>query len=188
MQNFRQTIISQYATSPIIVALLQSFNDAIDPEQDIQNFFDKVWNVLTADDYGLDVWGRIVGVSRYVNMSSAKRLGYATGFYPFNAGAPWGSGVSSSNNYRLDTEAYRLLILVKARANISDCSIPTLNKIITALFPGRGKCYVLDLGNMRMAYKFEFPLTDVEFSVITQSGAIPKPAGVSVSFIYPTGA
>jgi hypothetical protein len=188
MQNFRQTIISQYQNDPIVMALMQSFNDAIDPAPLIQNFFDKVWNVLTADDYGLDVWGRIVGVGRYVNMSGAKRFGFATGFYPFNSGAPWGGGLSSSNNYRIGKEAYRQLILVKARANISSCSIPALNKIITALFPGRGRCYVLDLGNMAMAYKFEFPLTDVEFAIVSQSGAIPKPAGVALQFIFPTGA
>lgn len=44
-----------------------------------------------------------------------------------------------------------------------------------------GRCYVSDLGDMSMRYTFEFELTPYEFAVITQSGALPRPAGVSAT-------
>lgn len=46
------------------------------------------------------------------------------------------------------------------------------------LFAGRGRCYVTDQGDMAMTYVFEFALEPFEIAILTQSGAIPKPAAV----------
>lgn len=75
-------------------------------------------------------------------------------------------------------DAYRKLILVKALANISDCKSPSLNRLPTNLFAGRGRCYVSDTGQMEFRYVFEFALEPYEIAILTQSGAIPKPAAV----------
>src|SRR4051812_42839886 len=58
------TVISQYANSPILDTLVQNINESIDPTVNIDAFFDNMWNIDTAIGYGLDVWGRILGVSR----------------------------------------------------------------------------------------------------------------------------
>lgn len=57
-------IVSQYANSPRLAALVRQMRDALDPTLPMQDFFDKVFNVDTAGDYGLKVWGAIVGVER----------------------------------------------------------------------------------------------------------------------------
>jgi hypothetical protein len=183
MQNYLQTVLSQYQNSPRLIALLGSINSAIDPGVNIADFYSKVWNINTAVGYGLDLWGRIVGVSRSVNMSASKAFGFTTGFYPFTE-APFYNGINAGANFSLTDDAYRRLILVKAMANITGCSIPALNKLITYLFAGRGVCYVTDGLNMTMTYNFLFPLTDVDIAVLIQSGAVPHPTGVSVSFTY----
>jgi hypothetical protein len=59
-------IQSQYAASVRITALLQSAKDHILPDADITLFYDTIFNVETAQGYGLDVWGNIVGVSRSI--------------------------------------------------------------------------------------------------------------------------
>jgi hypothetical protein len=185
MQNYLQTVISQYQNSPVLLALIGALNDAIDPVQSLQKFYDQIWNVKTATGYGLDVWGRIVGVSRYVNMSRSHRLGFATGFYPYNS-APWFDNNLATNNLRLADDAYRLLIMVKALANLSNCSAPSLNALLRMMFPAtRGRCYVVDTGNMKFSYVFEFTPTDTEVAILTGSTVMPHPAGVAVSFIFP---
>src|ERR1043166_4995609 len=63
-----QTVISQYANSPRMMQLLADFYDYIDPVYLDDQFFDLVWNVDTAIGYGLDIWGRIVGVSRVIQV------------------------------------------------------------------------------------------------------------------------
>ena len=49
------------------------------------------------------------------------------------------------------------------------------------LFPHRGNCYVVDGLNMTMQYFFAFPLSPVELAIVSQSGVLPKPVGVSAT-------
>lgn len=64
MQNVAATVLAQYAASPRLNALINSFNAALSPDSFINDFYDLIWNIDTAEKYGLDVWGKIVGVSR----------------------------------------------------------------------------------------------------------------------------
>src|SRR5579871_5512746 len=67
--DYLQTIISQYANSPILTQLIANFDQYIDPTKNLDAFFDLIWNVDTAQGYGLDVWGRIVGVTRVLQVA-----------------------------------------------------------------------------------------------------------------------
>lgn len=183
MINVEQTIISQYANSDAIVKLIHGMNDCIDPATDFDNFYDFVWNVQTAKGFGLDIWGKIVVVSRYLKIAQhSPYLGFsegsATAYYPFNYGYFWDGG-DDTGTYKLADDAYRTLILAKALRNISASDAKTANTLLVNLFAGRGRCYVNDLGNMQMRYTFEFTLTPYEYAIITQSGVLPRPAGVT---------
>jgi hypothetical protein len=181
---WQPTVMSQYANSPIILQLIKNFNSYIDQTANIDSFYDNIWNINTAVGYGLDVWGRIVNVSRQLTIpATSDYFGFQDGAsdtYPFNQ-APFYSGVPASQNYMLSDDAYRTLILIKAMVNIAATNIPTLNKIITSLFSGNGRVYVVDLGNMQMSYVFEFPLQPFQLAVLTQSGVLAHPTGVGVT-------
>lgn len=183
MENVQQTIIGQYANSPSINQLIESMNGYIDPKIDMQNFYDFVWNVETAQGFGLDYWGRIVGVLRSFKLvTRGESFGFNEGrdYQPFNQSPFFNSSAISS--VTLDDGDYRLLIMVKALANISATNAQTLNILLRKLFGGR-RCYVADLGHMRMNYVFEFELTEVEYAILTQSNAMPRPAGVFVNIV-----
>lgn len=185
--DVRQTVISQYGNSARILGLVDTFFQYIDPTQDLDDFFDKVWNIATAEGWGLDVWGRIVGVNRVLQVSSTRFFGFDTtdkAFDPYNV-SPFYTGVNFTDNYSLTDDAYRTLILAKALANISDGSIPSLNQLLINLFPGQGNAYVTDDGNMTMTYTFTFIPTPVQMAIITQSNVFPKPVGVAVSIVTP---
>ena len=160
MENVEQTIISQYAASATIVQLVKNMNGYIDPAADLLNFYNYVWNVSTAQGFGLDPWGRIVDIARNVNI-----VGPTPG------------------TYVMPDDAYRLMILTKAMVNIAATTSPALNQILQNMFPGRGRCYVNDLGLMRMRYTFEFPLADWEYAIVTTGGLLPHPGGVAVSVL-----
>lgn len=204
-----ETVQSQYANSPVITQLLTQFASWIDQTRNFDDFFDLIFNVDTAIGYGLDVWGRIVGVNRILKVSNPgeyfgfEESGEASGFNQ----APFYSGAPLTSNYILTDQAYRLLILVKAMANISQCSIPVLNQMLLSLFPNRGNCYVTEgeeevlwfgfeestdglgfnqapfysgqsISRMVMTYTFEFSLSPVELAIVKTSGVLPKPTGV----------
>lgn len=177
------TIISQYANSPIVLALVDFMDQDISPDVDIDAFYDYVWNVATAQGFGLDIWGRIVNIGRELNIpGTLTTFGFKTtnpqSYQPFGQ-APFYAGIPpASTVYRLSDDAYRVLILAKAMANISDCTAQSLNKNLMFLFNGRGRTYVHDTGGMRLRYVFEFQLTPVEWAIVTQSGALARPAAV----------
>ncbi|MFV8906310.1 DUF2612 domain-containing protein [Serratia fonticola] len=69
MKNYADTIISQYADSPKLRSIIDTFNQAVETDEFIDNFYDMVWNIETAGTYGLDVWGKIVVVSRLLTVT-----------------------------------------------------------------------------------------------------------------------
>lgn len=183
--SWQETVISQFANSPIILAMLSDFDRYVDQTENFDDFFDLMWNIDTAQGYGLDVWGRILGVGRVLTVSNVSYFGFdeaGVEAQPFNQ-APFYSGQPITSNFILTDSAYRLLLLAKAASNICDGSIPAMNQILLMLFPGRGNCYVTDGLNMTMTYTFKFQLSPVEISIVTQSGVLPTPAGVSASIV-----
>ena len=181
------TNISQYQSSPTILQLLQCFDAWYNPSGNIDFFYANIVDVDSAVGYGLDVWGRRVGVSRVVNLTSTEFLGL-TGLSGASGtafgGAPWydGSGIGN-NNYVLVDAQFRTMIYAKMLSNICDGSIPAINQILLTLFPGRGDCYCTDGGNMTMTYTFHFTLTAIETAILNQSGILPTPCGVASSIV-----
>lgn len=190
MQNVEQTIISQFSNSPTIVGLVRNMNAYIDQTTNFQAFYDYVWNVNTAQGFGLDIWGRIVDVSRNLQVApSVTNFGFSDGvndYAPFGQ-APFYAGPPATSTYTLSDDAYRTLILAKALANISATTSQALNQLLRNLFPGRGRCYVNDMGAMSMRYTFEFALQPYELAIVKTSGVLPHGAGVNVTVLqYPT--
>lgn len=193
MENYKDTLLSQYANSQTIVSIIETFNDAIDPSVNLDDFYDFVWNVETAQSWGLDIWGKVVDVSRILHVENDKSfLGFdeAMGAEGIDTNpSNFGSGVfyvgsGSSSIVELQDEAYRRLILVKALANITDCTPKNLNNILKMLFPGGTGAFVSDMGNMTMRYTFTSPMLPVDRSIVSSSGVLPSPTGVKIVIQY----
>lgn len=181
-----QTVISQYANSPVIVAMVEALNFALDRQAALDEFYAWTWDVDQAQGFGLDIIGRRVGVSRALYVPDSPFLGFSqsSDAVPFGSGIFYGGG-SLTPNYNLTDIAYRRLILAKAALNITDCAIPSINAILMTLFPDYGNSYVRDNGDMTMTYVFGAALSKVDYAIVTQSGALPKPVGVSVDVETP---
>ena len=192
MQGWSQsTLQAQFANSPILFSILDSFNDAADPSGAVDSFYANIWDIDSARGYGLDVWGRIVGVSRVLQIPGGAG-GPVFGFSQAEGGgaidtfgvAPFSSSLTATTNYNLPDDQYRTLIMVKALANITGCSIQALNRLLLLVFPGSGNAYVIETGAMAITYHFDFPLSTVQLAIVTQSGAIPHPTGVAVTITH----
>jgi hypothetical protein len=159
MQNWSQTLTNKFSYAPIIVALISSFNAAVDPAASIAAFLRYIWNVRTAVGYGLNVWGAIVGVSRVI--------------------------ATPSGPITLGDADYQTLILAKAAANIGNVAVPALNRLLQAIFAGSGLAYVQDNLDMTLTYVFLFQPTATQLAIIEYSGALPRPAGVLIAgYVY----
>ena len=107
-EELQPYILTQYSGSPTIVQLLSDFRDNIDPQADINLFIEKVMNIDTAEGIGLDILGRIIGMSRTVQYGG--------------------------ETITLTDALYRRLLMYKAFANISDSTMATMNKMLNLLF------------------------------------------------------
>lgn len=185
MKDIQKTLMSQYANSPAICAIIEGINECIDPSSAIDSFYDTAWNIYTAKGFGLDIWGRIVGVNRVVRMAdpNGEVFGFNTSqksFYPFNQ-RPFSSSGSNLAAYRLPDEQYRFLILIKAFANIIDATVLNINKFLKFAFSGRSYCLIT--ASMQTTYVFDFKLSAFERYMIYSFNILPRPCGVKAIFV-----
>lgn len=173
------TVLSQYANSPVMLAMIRYFSQWLDLGNRFDAFYRLIWNIDTAEGYGLDVWGRILGVSRVLQVPSGEYIGFAQQpeAQTFGHGILF-RGFNLTDSASLTDEAYRLLLMAKAALNITDASAPSINQILLALF---GDGYVRDNLDMTMTYVFSAALDPVQTSIVLNSGAIPRPCGVSAT-------
>jgi len=167
MINVEGTIISQYGESASITQLVRGIDNYLDPRADLENFYNLVWNVDTATTWGLDVWGKIVDLSRYINIETPVPT------------PPSSEGTS----FYIPDEDYRSYILFKAVANISNCSAPSLNSLLANKFSELGVAYVADTGSMTMRFIFEFPLSYWEEALFASGTIFPKTTGVQADVL-----
>jgi len=186
MLDYRETLLSQYANSPIIISIIEGMNDAIDPREMIEQFYQLLWNLSTAQGLGLDIWGRIVGVSRNVRMADpeAVNFGFKTTpqdpkFTPFDV-APFSGSGSQFQSYRLPDSLYKQLIVIKASSNILYATAPNINKYLKMIFNDRAYYYIT--GPMTAKYIFEFELTAFQRLITYTLKLLPEPCGVMVSY------
>lgn len=190
--DFEATVISQYANSPVILQLASNMNDYVDQSTNFANFFNYVWNVLTAVGFGLDIWGRIVGVSRLLHIpTTSDYVGFDNSATPPPDWQTMGSnqppqpavgdqmytGYNATQTYLLLDDAYRQLILAKAFANICTTTAPAINTILQNLY-GKGSAWVLNTGVMTIEYHLNFVPSAIQLAILEQSGVIPTPPGV----------
>lgn len=194
MQDYATTLLAQFGNSPRIIALLDSFNDAVDPADTIDSWYGAVWNIATAGSFGLHVWGRIVGVTNVVDLPpSAQRpafgygeAGQPTQMTPYNV-APFYSGPSPAQATTVSDYVFKNMIFAKAYANITDRSIPSMNQGLALVFPGLINGHVTDDGNMQGTFNFFSELAEFQVAILKQSGCVPGPTGVQMRIHDTTG-
>jgi hypothetical protein len=183
----------EYSNSTTLLALLDSFDQWVDLTQFTADFLAYVWNIDTAQGFGLDILGRILGRSRYfeVAQTPGDNFGFninatpGTQWQPWNQAPFFGGEAAGTVAFALDDAYYRKLLLVKAAANIAASDSGSINRLMMAMFGDRGKCYVLPdiIHPMHIGYRFEFAPTPIEQSII-ESGLFPQPAGTTALFVY----
>lgn len=178
------TILTQYSASNRILSIIDTFNQAVSLSDFTDEFIEKVWDITTCETFGLDMWGKVVGVSRYIRAEIDNDcFGFSEaddgGGYPSPFGdSPFYAGIQETETVRLSNDAYRTLVLCKAFSNISIATIKDINKFLTMLFLDRGRAFCVDYGDMKMGIICEFKLEPYEISILQNYDVLPIPSGV----------
>lgn len=188
-------VLWQYNDAERLQALIASKQDWYARRQDQfwTDWIRDVFNLQTANAFGLAVWGRILGESREVRPADQRPDHPAFGFGP-TPGAGVG-GVTlprrrrnfSNGNFRrvfggrltLSVDQYRLLLRLRYFKLVSRGTVPEINDYLDRLFEDRGRVWVLDPLDMTFAvYVFTYAPSSLDRYVLTDMDALPRPAGV----------
>ena len=174
-----RTIQSQYGASPHIIGIVKAAAEQLDPTGEIRTFYDEVFNPLTAHGIGLDIWGRIVGAGRYLIVDNEEFFGfYGSNLYPFDQAPFYITG--DTDHFRLDDEAFRTLIFLKAAANIGNATLPGIKEVLTALFDR--PVLVMNIGEMKVRIVFTFYLTPYQRALFAEYGVLNLGGGVGYEY------
>ena len=179
-----RVLLWQYDNAPNIEGLLrrkQAFYDA--RQRDFwQNWIRDVFDLRTANDFGLSVWASILDIPLYSEGQDSPAdypaFGFATAG-PNNNFSHANFATSAGSFNSLDTEQRRLLLRLRYYQLTTSATVPEINQILSALRIIPADSYVLDGQDMTLTYVFT-QIPDSRFlSVLEMFDVLPRPSGVS---------
>ena len=152
-------IFWQYNNAPAFNSIINAKQSWFNTNQTKywQDWVNNVLNITTANDYGLAIWGILLGIPRT----------YLVG----------------GNSMSLSTDQYRAVILARLRLIKMRATVPEINSLLQFLFGKYGKAYVIDNHDMSMTYHLDFNLTPLQITVLQNVTLLPRPAGVEINIV-----
>lgn len=177
-----QALLWQYNDAPNLQALLEAKNTwYIDNQTDFwESWFTNVFNLATANDFGLAVWSIILNQPTYINGAAPPSLANIWGFGTYNQNFGNGNfGQQNGYTYNFSTETARLLLQLRYFQLVSSGTVPETNRMLEYLFEqSYGTVFLLDQLNMTQRYYFEFTIPSEILLMLTSLDILPRPAGV----------
>lgn len=152
--SLNEAILWQYENAERLKALILAqqtfFEDAVTTFWD--DYLDNIFNISTADSFGLRMWGIILGI---------QRPSYDVGGTPTT----------------FSDEQYRLLLKSRVMLMRMNASSFDINKYLSFLFSGN-PVFLYDNLDMTITYFFNYHLSDEDTAVLAIDGVLPRPTGV----------
>lgn len=146
------------------------------------NWERDIFNLYTANDFGLNVWSIILNLPLYTDPNESPPDYPAFGFAGF--GLPFDQGnfaTSGSLANKLTTEQRRTLLLLRWVNITTDGTVAHINENLSRIFLGGAYC--LDGLDMTMTYIFASNPSDIMMDLMRTYDLLPRPAGVKISVI-----
>ena len=194
-----QAILWQYNEATNMQTLLQEKQDWYDENQSQfwEDWYNNVFNLITANTFGLSIWSIILNVPNYLNSGIIPNelvFGFNGGDPPDNDYENFERGTFSNvgDVIVLTEEQQRLVLRLRFYQLVSRGAIPEINTFLSELFQTSGtvfsgNAWVLDGFDMTITYVFNFYLPKIMRSIINQLDLMPRPAWVGVKHIIALG-
>lgn len=145
------------------------------------NWYRDVFNLDTANSFGLSVWSRILGVPLQVTIpgsASKEAFGFGANHQNFENG---NFARARDSDQSLTASQARLVLKLRYLQLVSRGSVTEINEWLAALFGDQGNVFVVDSLDMTFAtYFFSFqPDSQLRF-ILEKYDLLPRPAGVGV--------
>ncbi len=181
--NLLRSILWQYENADKLKALVTGQQEWINENHTKfwSDWIRDVFNLKTANAFGLAVWVRILNVpltiEREENLDDV--FGFGVEHENFNNG---GFGTLAGATDNVSVEQARKIMLARYLTLTYAPTVPNINMILEALF-GEGEAYVIDSLDMRCEYMFssepDYKTRDLIKNV---DFLLPRPSAVGVDF------
>lgn len=176
----------QHSNAPNILALLQEKQDFNDTNQtDFWNdFYTNIFNIATANDFGLSVWAIILGAPILYNVDQGSNPSWGFGQYHQNfTNGNFAPTNGTIVNYPLSTESARIILQLRYYQLTGTCTPPAINRMLKSVFASYGPAHIIDGLDMTQRYIFGFDLpSDLQFA-FNNFDVLPRPAGVGNTWV-----
>lgn len=173
--NVEQVLTWQYNDAEKLQSIIQNQQSWIDinVHDFFSSWFDDVFNLDTANDFGLQVWAAILG------MKFALPDSIPTLVFGFNPDAQnFDNGVFlPTDELVLTTEQKRTLLKLRYRQMTSNATIDDINFAVSTIIPG---ARAIDTLSMSIIFFYpSIPNGDL-IDILDNYDVIPRPSGVEI--------
>lgn len=148
------------------------------------NWMRDVFDVRTANDFGLSVWARILDIPLGIDVpGSREKDAFGLGTHHANFGHG-NFARSEAGQLFLTTRQKRLVIRLRYFQLTSRGTVPEINAFLRELFGSDGRVFVTDPLDMSFAiYFFEFHPGSELALILEKYDLLPRPAGVGAKYV-----
>ena len=147
------------------------------------NWYNNVFNLQTANDFGLSVWSIILQLPIQLNPPPVDGQ-LVWGFGSFRKNFENGNFNSDGGSTGLTTSEKRLVLKLRYYQLVANAAIPNTNRFLNFAFKDFGPCYVLDDFNMQITVVFGFEINSKLLEFIKKYDLIPRASGVGIKYKY----
>lgn len=181
--NLLQCLLWQYNDAAKLQSLVQSKQAWYDASQEgfWTAWIRDVFDLTTANDFGLSVWAIILGVPLAI-VPQSQLVKPLWGYGPDDVGYTQGNFAAANIISALTTEQRRLVLRLRYFQLTTRATVPEVNAFLAQVF-GPGQVYVRTAGPMQIEYHFATPPSSAVELVLSQFDILPRPAGVQATHV-----
>ena len=186
--DIQKSLLWQYENAPNLKELVQRQQVWFDNNQTEfwNDWYNNVFNLATADDFGLVVWSIILGLPLFVEITPDDINKKIFGFEEFWENYDNGSYSSESQSGIVLTLLERRLVLqLRYFQLITRCAVTEINLNLNRIFAPLGSLYVLDNLVMTCEYVFDFTPSQNLLDALIQFDLLPRPQAVDITIVTP---
>lgn len=141
-----------------------------------------VFNLFTANDFGLNVWAIILNLPLYTEQSASPKNYPAFGFANFGFNFKSSNFATDTDTVnRLSVEQKRQLLRMRWWQITSDASMPGINHALYDVFGS--DVYALDGHDMTITVVYQVVLPNIMMRLLKDFDLIPRPSGVKFTHL-----
>lgn len=187
--DFQPTIIWQYNSAQRLQSLIsqkQAWYD-VNHTQFWQDWYNNVYNLVTADTFGLSVWSIILNAPFLINIDDLSKPTFGFNTDPstnHNKNFTHGTFANvDESRIILSVEDQRIFLRLRYYKLVCRPTIPNTNQFLDLIFNDpngiyQGGAWAVDGFDMTMTYVFNCNISDSLFEAIQTYDMLPHPDGV----------